>query len=225
MLNRYIDEASSLKAAIRRLQTQLAGIDNRYLAASTLTPVITPAEEAKPGQNTSQIRTDTIYIRDTIVVTETIRSTDTLTLVKRDTIKTTSSRAPAIVIIQRDTIVTQKPLDYSAIPADIILYDIGSAAIRPIYNKRLDYLASVLLKNRGLQARITGHTDKSGSTKINEALSMKRAENVAVYLTGKGVQPVQLVTGAVSWLEPAVSGNTKSANSQNRRVVIKLVKR
>ena len=59
----------------------------------------------------------------------------------------------------------------------------------------------------------------------NEALSNKRAEMVAAYLINKGVQPSRLVTNAVSWLEPAVAGNSTSANSQNRRVVIKLLKR
>jgi outer membrane protein OmpA-like peptidoglycan-associated protein len=225
LLNRYIAEASSLKADILRLQSQLSDMDNGNRATNSYVPVIIPAAEAKPVQIPAFVKTDTVYIIDTVVVTETIRSTDTLTLVKRDTITKSSTPVPSTVIIQRDTIVTQKAVDYSAIPADIILFDIGSAAIRPIYNKRLDYLASLLMNNNGLQALISGHTDKSGSQKINEALSVKRAENVAAYLTGKGVQPKQMVTSAVSWLEPAVSGNTRSANSQNRRVVIKLVKK
>jgi len=225
LVNRYLSESASLKADIRRLQTQVSGISNGYRTNPTVLPVIIPRTNEEPEQISKQIQRDTLYIRDTVVITETIRSTDTLTLIKRDTLIKTSGPVPAIVVVQRDTIVAQKTVDYTAIPADIILFDIGSASIRPIYTRRLDYVANVLLKNNGLQVTITGHTDRSGSPKINEALSNKRAEMVAAYLINKGVQPSRLVTDAVSWLEPAVAGNSTSANSQNRRVVIKLLKR
>jgi len=222
LLNRYLAESASLKAEINRLQTQVSGMANSYTGTTATMPVIIPVTTAPSVNAQSQNTTDTIYIRDSIRLIDTLRIKDTLTLVKRDTIIRVNKAVPPSVVIKRDTIVTQQAFDFTAIPADIILFDIGSSNIRQVYNKRLDYIAGVLKKHPGLQASITGHTDKSGSPAINTALSLKRAENVAAYLRTKGVPTAQLVTNSLTWLEPAVSGHSKSANSQNRRVVIKM---
>lgn len=225
MLNRYIIESAALKAEISRLQTQLSG--NGKKDRSSLVPVIIPVTETKRANTPPLVKTDTVYISDTMTVRvmDTIRTNDTLTLIKTDTITRLAKPVPARVVIQRDTVVTQQAVDFTTIPADIFLFDLGSSKIRQVYNKRLDYLAAVLIKNPGLEASITGHTDKSGSPEINTALSHKRAENVATYFTNKDVPPAQLVTSALSWLEPAVLGNSTTANSQNRRVVVRLRKK
>ena len=86
LVNRYLSESASLKADIRRLQTQVSGISNGYRANPTVLPVIIPRTDAEHEQISKQIQRDTLYIRDTVVITEIIRSTDTLTLIKRDTL-------------------------------------------------------------------------------------------------------------------------------------------
>lgn len=212
-----------MKGEISRLQTQPYGSRNNYRGTATVVPVVIPSAKTKQATATAPIITDTIYVRDTIRVMDTVRVMDTLTLVKRDTITRMNKPTPVAMVIENDTLVNQKAFDYTAIPAEVILFDIGRSNIRQVYYSRLNYIAGILIKHPGLQASITGHTDKSGSQKINNALSLKRAQNVEIYLTNKGVPAARLTTNALSWLEPAVSGNSKSASSQNRRVEIRML--
>jgi outer membrane protein OmpA-like peptidoglycan-associated protein len=218
LLNRYSTNAASLKAEINRLQLRITEIDSRKRAANTVVPVVIPVATTKPQPIPPTTKTDTIYVKDTITLK------DTLVIVKTDTI-TRSVKTPVRmpVSVRRDTVIQEAPVDYTAIPADILLFDLGKSTVRPLYFKRLNYIASLLLKHPFLKATITGHTDKTGSPQRNQELSIGRAKNVEQYLVDKGVSPSRLVTSAVSYLEPAVAGNTKSAGSQNRRVVIKIV--
>lgn len=66
------------------------------------------------------------------------------------------------------------------------LFDFDSAAVKPQGRTALDKLAADL---RGMQyesIRVTGHTDRLGSTAYNAALSSRRAAAVTEYLTQAG---------------------------------------
>lgn len=218
LLKRYSANAASLKAEINRLQSRLSEMDGRFNASNTAVPVVIPlTTNIQPPMAPTTI-TDTIYVKDTITLK------DTLVVVKTDTItRSAKTPRPMPAAIRRDTVIREIPVDYAAFPADILLFDLGRSTVRPVYFKRLDYIAGILLKQPLLKATITGHTDKTGSPQRNQELSFSRAKNVEQYLVDKGVSPSRLVTSALSFLEPAVAGNTKSASSQNRRVVIKIV--
>ena len=218
LLRHYMDESVSLKGDIQRLQRSVNDYNRGYTSGNTILPVIIP--DAKTQQQAAVPGT---IIKDTVYIKDTIRIRDTLTLTKKEILNPVVTAATDVTPIAKEQVAQQPTFDYTAIPADIVLFELGKASLRQVYYNRLDYVAGILVKQPGLQATITGHTDKSGSPKINKVLSLKRAQSVASYLVKKGVPPISLVTSAVSFLEPAVAGNSRSAESQNRRVVIKIM--
>ena len=218
LLRHYMDESASLKGDIQRLQRSINDYNRGYTSGNTILPVIIP--DAKTQQQAAVPRT---IIKDTVYIRDTIRIRDTLTLTRKEMLNPVVAADTDVTPIAKEQVAQQPTFDYTAIPADIVLFELGKASLRQVYYNRLNYVAGILVKQPGLQATITGHTDKSGSPKINKVLSLKRAQRVAAYLVKKGVPPFSLVTSAVSFLEPAVAGNSRSAVSQNRRVVIKIM--
>ena len=66
--------------------------------------------------------------------------------------------------------------------------------------------------------RITGHADSRGTEEFNQALSLRRAEAVKRYFTGKGVDPNRIITEGRGESEPVVPNTTPAGMSRNRRV-------
>ena len=66
-----------------------------------------------------------------------------------------------------------------------ILFDTGTAKLRPESGKALDILAEGLKANAGKTFEIRGHTDSVGNAAANRALSVSRSEAVKAYLMAK----------------------------------------
>jgi OmpA-OmpF porin, OOP family len=99
-----------------------------------------------------------------------------------------------------------------------ILFDVGSAAIKPESNKYLEELASLLLANPKLKLNINGHTDSDGSDAENLLLSEKRAMAVKDFLTLKGITESRLTTKGFGESKPLKRGFTADIKALNRRV-------
>ena len=97
-------------------------------------------------------------------------------------------------------------------------YDLNSAS-----RQSLRTFAQVLINDPQLSVDIQGHTDSTGSDRVNNPLSQNRAEAVASYLIDCGVpaSQFQYVTGFGSKY-PVVSNATAAGKQQNRRVEILL---
>lgn len=67
---------------------------------------------------------------------------------------------------------------------------------------------------------VTGHTDRSGSDSYNDALSVRRASNVAGLLGAKGIDRAKLEVSGHGEGEPRVPTVDGERNPQNRRVEI-----
>jgi len=227
LLNEFRNETSRIRNDIARLHASAADNNRNYRGNNTLVPINLPPAKNEAVYQKAPVRRDTIYIRDTLRQLDTIRitSTDTLRLlVDEPVIKKVPTQVVAAPLkVLYDTIVKQASFDYAAMPETVVLFGLGKSAVQPVYFKRMDFIAGVLLKEKTLQVAVTGHSDKSGSPEINRALSLKRAQNISTYLLSKGVFREQIKTTAVSYLEPAVEGNSNNANSQNRRVVIQFL--
>jgi outer membrane protein OmpA-like peptidoglycan-associated protein len=87
----------------------------------------------------------------------------------------------------------------------------------------LNNLANIMRQNSDVSVDIKGFTDNTGSDKINNPLSLNRAQSVANYLTQNGVPYAQLknVQGFGS-SNPVASNETAEGRQQNRRVEVYL---
>jgi outer membrane protein OmpA-like peptidoglycan-associated protein len=93
--------------------------------------------------------------------------------------------------------------------------DLGSRA-----RADLDRVSRLLADRPGLGASVDGHADERGALEHNEELSGRRAEVVAEYLAGRGVEPARLSVQAYGEERPVDPGSGRHADRRNRRVEI-----
>ena len=99
-----------------------------------------------------------------------------------------------------------------------VLFDTGSANLKPSARERLAKVAGILLAYPDLRLEVDGHTDNTGSLAFNEKLSQQRAEAVRSYLAQQGVAASSMTTRGFGPSEPIASNDTPAGRQQNRRV-------
>ncbi|HXG90629.1 MAG TPA: OmpA family protein [Vicinamibacterales bacterium] len=99
-----------------------------------------------------------------------------------------------------------------------VLFDTGSATLKPGAREKLAKVAGVLLAYPALQIHVEGHTDDVGGDDYNQGLSERRADSVRAYLVQAGI--ARTVIDAIGYGEarPVVGNTTPAGRQQNRRV-------
>jgi outer membrane protein OmpA-like peptidoglycan-associated protein len=100
-----------------------------------------------------------------------------------------------------------------------LLFDFDSDVVRRNAAANLNSLARNLSKYGDSNLMIAGHTDAVGSSEYNQALSDRRAESAARYLTAQGVIR-HIATAGLGEREPVSSNTTDAGRQQNRRIEI-----
>ncbi len=111
------------------------------------------------------------------------------------------------------------------------LFDFDKAVLKPAGKTSLDDLAS---KIEGMNTEVvvaTGYTDRIGSDKYNDRLSLRRAQAVKAYLVSKGVPANKIYTEGKGKRNPVTTGCTgnkptkalKACLGPDRRVVVEVV--
>ncbi|HWY38340.1 MAG TPA: OmpA family protein [Bacteroidia bacterium] len=98
-----------------------------------------------------------------------------------------------------------------------ITYATGSAALYPESFVTLDEFAEYLNDNPSFKIEIQGHTDNVGNEADNLALSEKRAENVRIYLSTKGIAKDRITSKGYGSGKPIASNATVEGKAKNRR--------
>jgi OOP family OmpA-OmpF porin len=96
------------------------------------------------------------------------------------------------------------------------LFDFDKAVLKPAGKAKLDDLAS---KIQGLNLEVvvaTGYTDRIGSDKYNDRLSLRRAQAVKAYLVSKGIEANRIYTEGKGKRNPVTTG----CNQKNRKQLI-----
>jgi chemotaxis protein MotB len=117
-----------------------------------------------------------------------------------------------------------------------ILFDSGSAALRPDAHEELDKLASAITdlekqipSEIAWVLRVDGHTDtrpiSSSQFPSNWELSAARAIAVVQYLITRGVSPQHLVAAGFGEFQPIEAVQNEDAYRRNRRIELKLTER
>ena len=96
--------------------------------------------------------------------------------------------------------------------------------IQPQFQATLDQVAQTLQAYPSTLIDVYGHTDSTGADSYNQALSERRAQSVASYLIGRGVQSVRIATQGYGETRLLVNPERSEADRQaNRRVEIRIV--
>lgn len=103
-----------------------------------------------------------------------------------------------------------------------VLFDKGSAAIRPQAVKNLQQIASSISKRyKDGEVRVYGFTDATGGAGQNQQLSQQRADAVKSWLVQQGhLDAGRLSVEGKGESNPAATNNTEGGRQQNRRVQI-----
>ncbi len=103
-----------------------------------------------------------------------------------------------------------------------ITFNYDSAAVQPQFQPTLNDVSSVLAQYPKTYIDVYGHTDSDGTDAYNQALSERRAQSVADYLTTHGVQSARMATRGFGETQPIASNTTEQGKASNRRVEIKI---
>lgn len=94
----------------------------------------------------------------------------------------------------------------------------GSAVLTAKSKAELNKVLKAMNEYPTLKLYVDGHTDNTGSDKINKALSLKRANAVKAYLASKKIAAERLLTDGLGSSKPIDSNKTAKGRAQNRRV-------
>jgi outer membrane protein OmpA-like peptidoglycan-associated protein len=99
-----------------------------------------------------------------------------------------------------------------------ILFDSGSAVLKPEAIEQLTKVGDVVAKYADDRVRIEGHTDAAGGAQANEELSLRRGDAVKRVLLSRGVQERQMLVLGLGETRPVADNATAEGRSKNRRV-------
>lgn len=100
-----------------------------------------------------------------------------------------------------------------------VLFDTGSARLRPESTPTLRAIADALRRDGALRLRIEGHTDSVGDAAANQRLSEQRARAVVAHLVEReGIAAERLEAAGLGPSRPVADNATPEGRAQNRRV-------
>jgi outer membrane protein OmpA-like peptidoglycan-associated protein len=101
--------------------------------------------------------------------------------------------------------------------AAALKFEIGQVNINAKSLQGLDSLVQIMTLYPKTSLVITGHTDNTGTIKINNRLSLLRAKKVQSYLVKKGLAENRTTLIGMADAQPIASNATKEGRTQNRR--------
>lgn len=101
-----------------------------------------------------------------------------------------------------------------------VLFDTGSANLRPGGLRLVARIAMLLREYPGRTIAIEGFTDSVGDDAFNQALSERRADAVRVALMDGGIQGNRIVSRGYGEAFPLASNDTAEGRQRNRRVEV-----
>ncbi len=94
-------------------------------------------------------------------------------------------------------------------PLSTVYFGFDDSSIQPSERDRLDGNAQCIEKTNGKNVSLIGHTDTSGTEEYNIALSERRAQSVADYLSRLGADPARMMVVPKGETEPTGLGDDK----------------
>lgn len=101
-----------------------------------------------------------------------------------------------------------------------ILFDFDKATLKEESKRNLEKLGVILNKYADTNVLLEGHTDATGSEEYNLELSRRRAQAVANFLAGLGVNPTRFTIMGYGESQPIADNATEEGRRLNRRVEV-----
>jgi OmpA-OmpF porin, OOP family len=103
----------------------------------------------------------------------------------------------------------------------LYLFNTNESIIKPGAKKELDEIITELKKNPDFKLVINGHTDSTGSAKLNQKLSKDRAQAITNYFVVKLPElKNKIITNGYAYEFPVAENTTSEGREQNRRVEV-----
>ncbi|MEM7447702.1 MAG: OmpA family protein [Myxococcota bacterium] len=106
----------------------------------------------------------------------------------------------------------------TALVLEGIKFASGSSSILAESEPTLSRIVHILQNNPEITLGVGGHTDSSGSVRLNRRLSEERAKSVQKWLVGRGVAESRLSARGYGSTEPIADNDTPEGRAQNRRI-------
>jgi outer membrane protein OmpA-like peptidoglycan-associated protein len=128
--------------------------------------------------------------------------------------------SPAPAYLRSSYNITVRPGAPVSFDLDQVLFNSGSATLRPQSMPQLREAARLLEANPGVSATISGYTDNIGDAAMNLKLSQERATSVMKALEGMGVPASRLDATGYGEEHPVADNATASGRALNRRTTM-----
>ncbi len=106
---------------------------------------------------------------------------------------------------------------------DNIFFETSKATLKPESYPQLEQVLKFMNSNPTIRMEISGHTDNTGSLKLNTKLSQARAESVVEYLVEHGIDETKLDAMGYAFSQPISPNDTAEGRAKNRRVEFKIL--
>jgi len=106
---------------------------------------------------------------------------------------------------------------------DGVTFDFNRTELKPQFYPALNNVAATLREYNQTIVEVSGHTDNVGSEAVNQRISEQRAQNVASYLMGQGLQRERFEVAGFNYRYPVADNATEQGRALNRRVEIRLI--
>lgn len=102
-------------------------------------------------------------------------------------------------------------------------FELESDALKPATYRLVHGVAETLLADSHLRVEIGGHTDATGSDRLNRRLATQRAEVVRDFLSYLGVDESRMTVAAYGSRKPVADNKTEEGRARNRRVEFRVL--
>ncbi len=137
-------------------------------------------------------------------------------------VPSTGLESQLVTFIQDDA---SKVNDTTWFNFDRLLFETGSATLKPESQEQLRNVAAILEAFPEVDVKIGGYADNTGDAAANQRLSESRAGSVMRELVAMGIDDDRLESEGYGAQHPVGDNNTEEGRQQNRRIAVRVTEK